>query len=85
MAVLVNKKKIVSICPVNMTKSVCPSIRKTRQIRQELLAYSRTADVQEKRLVSLRKKLSTRRAQGISTDCETCVYNKQAVGSPKTP
>lgn len=79
MAIAVNKKKVVSICPVNILKSVCPSIRKTRQIRQELLTESKAVNVNEKRLESLRKRLRERRIKGISPDCETCVYNKQAV------
>ncbi|MGR3311224.1 MAG: hypothetical protein ACUZ77_10685 [Candidatus Brocadiales bacterium] len=81
MATFVNKKKLVSICPVKMSKSVCPSIRKTRQIRRELLTESKAVAVNEKRLESLRKRLRDRRVKGISVDCEACVYNqtKQAV------
>ena len=77
MAVLLNRKKVVSICPVNILKSVCPSIQKTRQIRLELLTASKTGNVSEKKLESLRERLRERRVKGISTDCETCVYNKK--------
>lgn len=77
MAVLLNKKKVVSICPVNILKSACPSIRKTRQIRQELLVESKAIVVNEKRLESLRKELRERRIKGISVDCQTCIYNKR--------
>lgn len=77
MAVLLNKKKVVSICPVNIFKSVCPSIQKTRQIRRELLTASKVGNVSEKKIESLRERLRERRIKGISTDCETCVYNKK--------
>lgn len=78
MAVRTNTKKLLSICPVKLTKSVCPSIRKTRQIRRELLTESKAVVVNEKRLTSLRKRLRDRRVKGISVDCETCVYNVKA-------
>ncbi|MDO8094159.1 MAG: hypothetical protein Q6360_11835 [Candidatus Brocadiales bacterium] len=77
MAVLLNKKKVVSICPVNILKSVCPSIQKTRQIRRELLTASKVVTVGQKRLESLRERLRERRIKGISVDCQTCKYNKQ--------
>lgn len=80
MAMLLNKKKVVSICPVNILKSACPSIRKTRQIRMELLTASKDANVSEKKLASLREGLRERRVKGISVDCPTCIYNKQAEG-----
>ena len=78
MATRTNTKKLLSICPVNLRKSVCPSVRKTRQIRRELLDESKAVVVNEKRLVSLRKRLRHRRVVGISVDCEACVYNTKA-------
>ena len=41
MVTKINKKKIVGTCPVGMRKTVCPSIRKTRQFRTKLLALQR--------------------------------------------
>ncbi|TLD40255.1 MAG: hypothetical protein JETT_3487 [Candidatus Jettenia ecosi] len=37
----INKKKIAGICPVGMRKTVCPSIKMTRQTRIKLLALQR--------------------------------------------
>lgn len=37
----INKKKIAGICPVGMRKTVCPSIKRTRQTRIKLLALQR--------------------------------------------
>lgn len=71
----VNKKKIVSMCPSKMVRSKCPSIRRTRQIRRELLMKQRDPNISEDILNELRKKLRKKKASGISVDCKTCIYN----------
>ncbi len=71
----VNKKKVVSICPSLVTRSQCPSIRRTRQIRRELLIQQRDVNTPEKTLEKLRLKLKQKKNQGISVDCNGCPYN----------
>lgn len=73
----VNKKKIMSICPSKVVRSKCPSIKKTRQIRRELLMKQREKDVSEEMIVKLRERLRAKKSRGISVDCEKCKYNVQ--------
>ncbi len=71
----INKKKIVSICPSGVTRSQCPSIRRTRQIRRELLRLQRDRNTSEKTIDKLRLKLKQKKTQGIAVDCKECPYN----------
>ncbi len=71
----INKKKIVSICPSRVARSQCPSIRRTRQIRRELLKLQRDPGTPEKTLEKFRLKLKQKKNQGISVDCKECPYN----------
>ncbi len=71
----VNKKKIVSICPSRVKRSQCPSIRRTRQIRRDLLRLQRDSSITEKTLEKFRLKLKQKKNQGIAVDCEECPYN----------
>lgn len=73
----VNKKKVMSICPSNMVRSKCPSIRKTRQLRRELLMKQRERGISEETLDKLRKRLREKKSKGISVDCEKCQHNVQ--------
>lgn len=75
MANKINKKKIVGTCPVGMRKTVCPSIKKTRQIRTKLLAFQRVKNVNTNQVTELRSVLKERKKHGIAVDCETCGYN----------
>ncbi len=71
----INKKKIVSICPSRVSRSVCPSIKKTRRIRRDLFRLQRDPSITEKTLDKLRLKLKQKKNQGIAVDCEGCSYN----------
>ncbi len=75
MAKRVNKKKTMSICPTNVVRSKCPSIRKTRQLRRELLMKQRVKGVTDESLDVLRKNLRTKKTKGIKIDCKGCRYN----------
>jgi hypothetical protein len=77
----VNKKKIVSICPSRVARSQCPSIRRTRQIRRDLLRLQRDPRIPDKTLETFRLKLKQKKNQGIAVDCKECSYNipKEAV------
>ena len=71
----VNKKKIMSICPSNMVRSKCPSIKRTRRIRRELMMTQREKGVSVETLDTLRQKLKEKKNKGISVDCEKCPHN----------
>jgi hypothetical protein len=71
----INKKKIVSICPSRVTRSQCPSIKKTRQIRRDLFRLQRDPSITEKTIDKLRLRLKQKKNQGIAVDCEGCPYN----------
>ena len=73
----VNKKKTMSICPSKVVRSKCPSIRKTRQLRRELLMKQRVQGVSEEMLDQLRKNLKVKKNKGISIDCQKCPHNAQ--------
>ena len=75
MVTKINKKKIVGTCPVGMRKTVCPSIRKTRQFRTKLLALQRDIIVDATQVTELRSALKERKNRGIAVDCETCSFN----------
>ena len=70
-----NKKKIMSICPSNMVRSKCPSIKRTRQLRRALLMKQREKDVTQEALDELRNKLKEKKIKGIAIDCKKCQYN----------
>ncbi len=78
MAKKINKKKIVGTCPVGMRKSVCPSIKNTRQIRIKLLNLQRQNSAEQNRINELRISLKEKKKQGIAVDCDTCKYNTTA-------
>ncbi|HDY67437.1 MAG: hypothetical protein V3T79_03070 [Candidatus Scalindua sediminis] len=80
----INKKKIVSICPSRVTRSQCPSIRRTRQIRRDLLRLQKDPGVPEKTLENLRLKLKQKKNQGIAVDCKECPYNVSKEVVPAT-
>lgn len=71
----VNKKKVMSICPSNMVRSKCPSIKKTRRLRRELLMKQKEKGVSVDALDKLRKRLKEKKSRGISVDCERCPHN----------
>jgi len=71
----INKKKIVSICPSRVARSVCPSIKKTRRIRRDLFRLQRDPSITEKTIEKLRLRLKQKKNQGIAVDCEGCSYN----------
>ena len=71
----INKKKIVSICPSRVARSQCPSIRRTRQIRRDLLRLQRNPRIPAKTLETFRLKLKQKKNQGIAVDCKECSYN----------
>ncbi|KKO20452.1 MAG: hypothetical protein DCC43_02320 [Candidatus Brocadia sp.] len=71
----INKKKIVSICPVGMIKTKCPSIRQTRKIRVKLLTLQRENNSDPSQISKLRSALKTKKNRGIAVDCETCSFN----------
>lgn len=71
----INKKKIVSICPSRVARSVCPSIKKTRRIRRDLFRLQRDPVITEKTIDKLRLRLKQKKNQGIAVDCEGCSYN----------
>ncbi len=71
----INKKKIVSICPSRVARSVCPSIKKTRRIRRDLFRLQRDPSITETTLDKLRLRLKQKKNQGIAIDCEGCKYN----------
>lgn len=71
----INKKKIVSICPSRVTRSQCPSIKKTRRIRRDLFRLQRDPSIEEKTLDKLRLRLKQKKNQGIAVDCNGCPYN----------
>jgi hypothetical protein len=80
----INKKKIVSICPSRVARSQCPSIRRTRQIRRDLLRLQRDADIPKKTLEKFRFRLKQKKNQGISVDCKECPYNVSKEVIPAT-
>ncbi len=71
----INKKKIVSICPSRVTRSQCPSIKKTRQIRRDLFRLQKDPSITEKTIDKLRLRLKQKKNQGIAVDCDGCPYN----------
>ncbi len=71
----INKKKIVSICPSRVARSVCPSIKKTRRIRRDLFRLQRDPSITEATIDKLRSRLKEKKNQGILVDCEGCSYN----------
>ncbi len=73
----INKKKIVSICPSRVARSVCPSIKKTRRIRRDLFRLQRDPSITDTTIDKLRSRLKQKKNQGILIDCEGCVYNVQ--------
>lgn len=81
MAKKLNKKKIVSICPVGMIKTRCPSIRRTRQIRVKLLTLQRERNIDTDQITKLRSALKTKKNKGIAVDCETCSFNTKGSAS----
>ncbi len=62
----INKKKIVSRCPSRVSRSVCPSIKKTRRIRRDLFRLQRDPSITEKTINKLRLRLKQKKNQGIS-------------------
>ncbi|MCP5004475.1 MAG: hypothetical protein GY941_11145 [Planctomycetes bacterium] len=70
-----NKKKIVSCCPSLVSRSQCPSIRRTRQIRRALLMLQRDVNVSQEALEKTRIKLRQKKNQGITVDCEGCIHS----------
>ncbi len=71
----INKKKIVSICPSRVSRSKCPSIKKTRRIRRDLLRLQKDPSITEKTIEKLRLRLKQKKNQGIAIDCEGCPFN----------
>ena len=71
-----NKKKVVSCCPSLVIRSKCPSIKKTRQIRRELLTLQRDVNASKETLEKMRIKLRQKKNQGITIDCKGCPYNE---------
>ena len=71
----INKKKIVSICPVKMIKTRCPSIRRTRKIRVKLLTLQREKNIDIGQITELRTALKEKKKRGIAVDCQTCGFN----------
>ena len=71
----INKKKIVSICPSRVARSVCPSIKKTRRIRRDLFRLQKDPSIAATTIDKLRTKLKQKKNQGILVDCEGCSYN----------
>jgi hypothetical protein len=71
----INKKKIVSICPSRVARSVCPSIKKTRRIRRDLFRLQRDPSTTVATIDKLRSRLKQKKNQGIVVDCEGCSYN----------
>ncbi len=71
-----NPEKVVSCCPVGVRKSQCPSIRRTRRLRREILRLSRLSDTPMEKLDELRKRLRDKKNAGIASDCPTCPYNR---------
>lgn len=71
----INKKKIVSICPSRVARSICPSIKKTRRIRRDLFRLQRDPSITETTIEKLRSRLKQKKNQGILVDCEGCSYN----------
>ncbi len=82
MAKRINKKKIVSICPSRVARSVCPSIKKTRRIRRDLFRLQRDPSITEKTLDKLRLRLKQKKNQGLAVDCDGCAYNAQEETAP---
>jgi hypothetical protein len=80
----INKKKIVSICPSRVARSVCPSIKKTRRIRRDLFRLQRDPSITEKTIDKLRLRLKQKKNQGIAVDCDGCPYNvpKETAAAP---
>lgn len=78
----INKKKIVSICPSRVSRSQCPSIKKTRQIRRDLFRLQKDPSIGEKTLEKLRLRLKQKKNQGIAVDCEGCPYNVTTESAP---
>ncbi|MEK7700047.1 MAG: hypothetical protein AAB332_06555 [Planctomycetota bacterium] len=74
----INKKKIVGVCPVEIHKTKCPSIKSTRHIRTKLLAVQREKNVNADQIAKLQSALKERKKRGIAVDCETCSYKKTA-------
>lgn len=74
----VNNKKKMSICPSNVVRSKCPSIKRTRTLRRELLMKQREIGVSDDVLDNLRKNLKAKKSRGISVDCKNCQHNKVA-------
>lgn len=71
----INKKKIVSICPVGIIKTKCPSIKRTRRIRVKLLTLQRENHSNAGQISKLRLALKEKKKKGIAVDCETCNFN----------
>ncbi|MFQ5863329.1 MAG: hypothetical protein ACE5IC_09455 [Candidatus Brocadiales bacterium] len=71
-----NPEKVVSCCPVGIRKSRCPSIRRTRELREEILRLARIPETPLDKLEVLRKKLRDKKKAGIAVDCPRCPYNK---------
>ncbi len=71
----INKKKIVSICPSRVARSICPSIKKTRRIRRDLFRLQSDPSTTEATIDKLRSRLKQKKNQGILVDCEGCTYN----------
>ncbi|MCR4290790.1 MAG: hypothetical protein NUV86_11085 [Candidatus Scalindua sp.] len=71
----INNKKIVSVCPSRVARSICPSIKKTRRIRRDLFRLQRDPSITEKTIDKLRLRLKQKKNQGIVIDCEDCSYN----------
>lgn len=72
----VNRKKTMSICPKNVIRSKCPSIKRTRTLRRELLMKQRDSGVSEEVLDKLRADLKAKKSRGIKVDCKNCPQNK---------
>ena len=75
MAKKINKKKIVGVCPAGIQKTMCPSIKTTRQLRVRLLTVQRENNVNTDQVVKLRTALKERKIRGIAVDCKTCNFN----------
>ncbi|MDR4505792.1 MAG: hypothetical protein MRK01_13555 [Candidatus Scalindua sp.] len=71
-----NKKKIVSCCPSLVARTQCPSIKRTRQIRRQLLMSQRDGNTSQETLEKMRIRLRQKKNQGITVDCKGCPYNE---------
>lgn len=74
----INKKKIAGICPVGIKKTLCPSIRKIRQTRVQLLAIQKEKNRDIREITKLQSTLKEMKNRGIAGDCDSCSFNTSA-------